>query len=524
MDVDNFLKNIGQFGPFQIRILAFFLFIFFPVTYQTLIMVFMAYEPPWMCTENSTACLLPNATGQEIFSTATKPIELYRRRCSLNRTEWKFADTNLYEGPHRTIVTDFDLVCDRSIYAWLANSIFYIGWAIGALVLGMISDKYGRRSVLFPSLTCVIITAFAMSFSEAIWLVILFRILIGFFEGGCILTMFVLACELVGPAKRALSSTMVWFYFSLVLMVMGLEAYFIRDWQTMCIIISAPFIFTVLFYKFVPESVRWLLVHGKKEQALNILTNVAKVNKKEMPTDDLAVPASHDSKGFLELFRGRKMALMTLVQCYAWFINGMVYYGVSLSSGELGGSIYLNFVVTSLVGIPGNYLVIDNSNRFGRKKTVIGHFIAGAICCIAVSFIPSGTDNTGFIVGRVTLGSLGKLFIIVSFNTIYIWSAEIFPTVVRNTGMGLLIITSRIGAAASPFVVQMSRISAILPFTLMGAGAFLAAFSCIILPEIRGMPTREVVGDEVVMNEMAIKDDTKTKNDNQEQERQQNVA
>lgn len=106
MDVDNFLKNVGQFGPFQIKILAMFLLIFFPVTYQTLIMVFMAYEPPWMCVENSTACLQPNATGLEVFSTSTKPIELYQRRCSLNRTDWKFADTNLYEGPHRTIVTD----------------------------------------------------------------------------------------------------------------------------------------------------------------------------------------------------------------------------------------------------------------------------------------------------------------------------------------------------------------------------------------------------------------------------------
>lgn len=106
MDVDHFLQKIGQLGPFQIRILAMFLLIFFPVTYQTLVMVFMAYEPPWMCATNSSACLLPNATGKEIFSTATKPVELYTRRCKLNRTDWKFADRELYEGPHKTIVTE----------------------------------------------------------------------------------------------------------------------------------------------------------------------------------------------------------------------------------------------------------------------------------------------------------------------------------------------------------------------------------------------------------------------------------
>ena len=121
MDTDEFLKRIGQFGLFQKRVLAMFLFIFFPITYQTLIMVFVAYEPPWMCTTNSTACIQPNATGREIFSTSTKPISLYERRCSLNRSDWKFADYDLYEGPHKTIVTEVSINREgiSSLYACL---------------------------------------------------------------------------------------------------------------------------------------------------------------------------------------------------------------------------------------------------------------------------------------------------------------------------------------------------------------------------------------------------------------------
>ena len=46
------------------------------------------------------------------------------------------------------------------------------------------------------------------------------------------------------------------------------------------------------------------------------------------------------------------------------FVNGMVYYGLSMSSGEFGGSIFLNFVLTSLAEIPGNVLVVDNCNRW----------------------------------------------------------------------------------------------------------------------------------------------------------------
>ncbi|XP_001628786.3 organic cation transporter-like protein [Nematostella vectensis] len=496
LEVDQVLEQIGQFGPFQIRILAMFLFIFIPLTYQTLLMVFVAYEPPWMCTTNSSACLLSNSTGREIYSTSTQPIELYHRRCKLNRTDWKFADPELYEGPVHTIVTQFDLVCDNSFHAWLANSMLFFGWALGAIILGMIADKYGRRSVLFPSAACVIAITFSMSFAQASWVVIALRFFSGFFLGGSILTMFVLAAELVGPAKRALSSTMVWFYFTLALMVLGLQAYFIKDWKLLCIISTVPFVFIFIFWKFIPESVRWLLVVGRKDQAREILEQVAKVNKKEMPKEDLRVPVVKHNRGFLELFGTPRLALLTLLQCYAWLVNGLVYYAVSMSAGDFGGSIYLNFVLTSIVEFPANILVIDNCNRFGRKHTVVWYTVVGAISCLVVSFIPSGTDNIGYIAGRVAAGTLGKLCITTSFNSLYVFSAELFPTMIRNSGMGLLSVISRVGAALAPFVVQLTRINAILPFALMSGLTFLAALACWFLPETRGKPTLEVMGDD----------------------------
>lgn len=111
LDVDTVLRQIGQLGPFQIRILAIFLPIFFPISYQALIMVFAAYEPPWMCAKQSESCLESNSSSAEspVYSTATQSIELYERRCTLNRSDWKFAYGNLYEGPHNTIVEEVNL-------------------------------------------------------------------------------------------------------------------------------------------------------------------------------------------------------------------------------------------------------------------------------------------------------------------------------------------------------------------------------------------------------------------------------
>ena len=90
----------------------------------------------------------------------------------------------------------------------------------------------------------------------------------------------------------------------------------------------------VLFSRrFIPESVRWLLVKGKTEKAREILTNVAKVNKKEMPSGELRVPVTSGSKGVFELFKTWHLAKLSLIQCYAWSVpechsNSVLYTSV----------------------------------------------------------------------------------------------------------------------------------------------------------------------------------------------------
>ena len=61
----------------------------------------------------------------------------------------------------------FDLVCSRGFLGWLANAMLFFGWTIGAIVLGPVADRYGRKSVLFPSVLVVLVVTFAMAFAKA---------------------------------------------------------------------------------------------------------------------------------------------------------------------------------------------------------------------------------------------------------------------------------------------------------------------------------------------------------------------
>lgn len=87
---------------------------------------------------------------------------------------------------------------------------------------------------------------------------------------------------------------------------------------------TGPFFFTlVLIFLYVdsltPESVRWLMIKGKTEEAKEIFRKIAKVNKMPMSDMDLKPPEDDQRLGDVrELFATRKMVQKTLLSWYCW--------------------------------------------------------------------------------------------------------------------------------------------------------------------------------------------------------------
>lgn len=72
------------------------------------------------------------------------------------------------------------LVCGKSTLGFLTNSIMFFGWLVGNVVFGILSDKYGRRKILFLSSSLVCWVAFASSFVPWYWLYAILRFIVGF--------------------------------------------------------------------------------------------------------------------------------------------------------------------------------------------------------------------------------------------------------------------------------------------------------------------------------------------------------
>lgn len=156
---------------------------------------------------------------------------------------------------------------------------------------------------------------------------------------------------------------------------------------------------------------------------------------------------------------------------------------------DLGGSMYLNFVLLTAVGIPANLIAIDLCKRIGRKKSVILPMLLASGFCISVAVVGE-KGNSRFI--RITLGILGKLFINISFSSLYVWSLESYPTTTRAIGMGFLQITSRVGAATAPWVAKgLLLIGKGAPFIIMGSLSLFGSVFLIFIPETTGQPLIE---------------------------------
>eukprot|EP00794_Sanderia_malayensis_P018705 gene18705-20593_t len=496
LTIDEILPMIGGFGKFQIILEIVFCIISIPGSMAVLLPYFAQHDPGWRCAINSTICRLDGT----ITSSNKNDFE---KRCNMPRSEWQFTQPKDY-----SVVTQFDLSCEMVFYNLLATSMVFISIALGALVLGWLADRYGRKPVLIPSSAAIVIIGFISAFSPNFAFYAVARVLVGFFLPGNALQLFIMVSEFVGPRHRPLAGNTLWIAFSVNIALLGVIAYFVRTWKLLVIICTAPYFFTFIFFKFIPESIRWLCLNGRTEDAMEIINRIAKVNGRAAPDVKLAEKIDNTEMSFgslLNLFRPMKMAVSTLIQSFGWVVNGLVYYGVSFAAADLGGNMYRDYILLSLAGIPGTSLGIYLCRKIGRKKTVLIPTFIGGLACIAASLIP--TDDKKFsslIPLRVFFGFLGKFCITISYASISTWSVELYPTVIRGAAVGYLQIANRLGSALAPWVATwLIGIHVVLPFSLMGGCAIICALLLLKLPETASKPTAETFKD--LQNDATVK-------------------
>ncbi|XP_068751499.1 solute carrier family 22 member 15-like [Montipora capricornis] len=482
MDFDGALGQIGEFGWYQRKIFVLISLAAVPCYYQMLLLVFVAATPKWTCPEDSKANSIP-----------------CKDNCCTPRGV--ICDRASFTTNFTSIATEWNLVCGEAYKNELAQSIFMAGTLIGAPLMGSLADKHGRRKIWVISYFLSGGLAFLSGLSPSYGVFVALRFVVGMFAGGAGLINFVLCTESIGPSYRGFAGTMLQIFFALGVASLGLLAYLVPDWRNLTIATSVPTIFGFFILNQVTESPRWLASQGRYEEAEAILQRMASQNglsaTKQVSLRRTKMSsktgASSRSYGILDLFTNRNTTLITLIMIISWFANSHVYYGLSLNVKNLGGNMYVNFILAGLVEIPSYVLTVFLLNWSGRRKSLF-YFMMGAAgsCYMCMKLQQQESHNPMWL---SVAAMFGKFCISASFGVVYVYAAELFPTVIRNVGMGVATVASRFGGILCPFVVLMGEQSRSLPMFIFACISLVAGLAGLKLPETKGRPMPETMED-----------------------------
>lgn len=307
---------------------------------------------------------------------------------------------------------------------------------------------------------------------------------------------FVLGLEMVGKKKRGVAGMVCNYFYSIGVAVLGLAAWVYNNYVILQLLISIPPMVLFVYYWIVPESVRWLLSKNKNKRAIKIIKRAAKVNGAQLSeatlkqfreleaaesNPELKALNKQERKGEIwsalkEMLSTKVMCLRVLILLYNFAINALIYFGLSLNSVSLSGNQYFNFVLVSIVEIPGYYLGLVSIDKYGRVSAFIGFMVLCGITCIAC-----GYAETVWI--QVALFLIGKLGITASFSIMYVHATEMMPTVIRSSSIGFFATMSRVGALAAPFAPFLEKYYKPLPYIVFGLTAIIGGIFYLHLPE-----------------------------------------
>ncbi|KAL8581702.1 hypothetical protein ACOMHN_043120 [Nucella lapillus] len=189
----------------------------------------------------------------------------------------------------------------------------------------------------------------------------------------------------------------------------------------------------------------------------------------------------------LKLFKYPNLIARTSIIVFNWVTISTTYYAISLNVANLTGNIRTNFLLSGLVELVGYSTAWLFLDRLGRKCThCAAMFLSGTSCLATIFSVLYGGSDLQWV--TILLVMVGKLGISAAFNTIFLMSAELFPTVIRNRGMGCSSTVARVATIVSPYIVDMSlhiegSMGRALPLVIFGALALAAGLLALCLPE-----------------------------------------
>jgi len=373
--------------------------------------------------------------------------------------------------------------------SWI-GSIGFAGMALGATLGGLLADRFGRRQVFAVTLLIFGLATGAAALSWSVGALLVFRFLIGLGLGAELPVASTLVSEFAPARTRGRLVVVLEAFWAVGWTLSALIGYFVvprsdDGWRWALALGALPALYAVVVRRGLPESVRFLELRGRTEEAeaaVRRFESAAGVAPVESPP---ARPGA--SPGPRALWaagtRARTAALWAV-----WFSINFAYYGAFIWLPTLlfadGFSLVKSFEYTlyiTVAQLPGYAAAAYLIERWGRRATLVSFLVGSAVG--AGLFAAADGDTavlvTGMVLSFFNLGAWGALYAV---------TPEVYPTALRATGAGAAAGFGRLASIAAPLCVPplVDAGGTGMVFATFAAFFVLAALAAWRLPERRG--------------------------------------
>ncbi|XP_030643335.1 solute carrier family 22 member 7-like [Chanos chanos] len=415
-----------------------------------------------------------------------------------------------------TIATQWDLVCENRGLNKATTTIFFVGVMFGAMMFGSLSDRYGRKTTLLISYLTAMVFAMSSAFASSFIMFAVLRFFTGFSITGIVIVSSVLNVEWVDIERRKLVGVIDSLGWSFGYMLLPWIAYGVRDWRYLTIAVTSPLAIAIITWRWIPESARWLIASGQLDKAHYFLKQCASKNRREgvaskIKPETLSCIVMTEKVqrkySYVDLVRTPKMRRLAALTGFTWYGVASTYYGISFNIAGFGLDLYLNQFLYGFIEFPAKICLYFLFDKMGRRRIQVGALLFAGLSLVINLFIPKDQ----WIV-RTVVSVLGKGFSSASFTTAVLYSSELYPTVVRQNGMGYNSFMARLGVAIAPLILLLEDMSNTLPQVILGSIAVVAALLARLLPETQGRCLPETIEDIEGTGKTRNKDELSTDN------------
>ncbi|GMT35273.1 hypothetical protein PFISCL1PPCAC_26570, partial [Pristionchus fissidentatus] len=370
----------------------------------------------------------------------------------------------------------------KDAFSWLqemTTSAFMVGNILGGLTIAPLSDKVGRRPILLLCSAGQALSLLILTFAPNIYSFIGLRALQGMFYTGNGQAAWILAFESCPASLRASAAFifgMSWVAGYIVLLPIAIWA---PTWRHIMFFSSLPcilfFVAVLIFFsfRFVPESLQFLVLKGRNEQSEKWTRKFAD-GPMLITMEEADKGGKVTTKNYFQ--ENKKIFLYIILVGGLWICDSFDYFGLAFISTDLAGNVFVNYMILGLIEAPAYMVTHRLLNMLPRRHVMSLSMGVAGVTFVILAFLEAGG------IASTIFWTLGKLAISIVYLGVYVVGSEVFPTSVRNSALGICSVISRLGGVLAPAVKSLNQKNPLYPIALFAAVAFAGALFACLLP------------------------------------------